>query len=193
MYNAGVEQINKAIDSSAYLEKAISSLSSAILALPESLLTRRTLGVAYLRNDDMKNAADQFTIFFEQGRHVVRQTSRRIFILTAETCSNRNLWTLIEWIFESIKNLANIHEKIKAADVSYLLGDSLIKVSKSLQSLRGAIRRKHGRIDKYHLTLSVEDGIVIMKYDDDKPYTPAIDSTPLQSLQLSSSIKLSLQ
>ena len=80
-----------------------------------------------------------------------------------------------------MKNLASIRERIKTADVSYLLGDSLIKISKPQKPKRGDTKETW-RIEKYHLTLSVEDSLVTkLKYDDDKPYAPMIDSTQFRA------------
>ncbi len=77
--------------------------------------------------------------------------------------------------------MASIHEKIKTADVSYLLGDSLIKITKPQKPKRGDTK-EIWRIEKYHLTLLVEDQLVTkLKYDGDKPYTPAIDSAQFKA------------
>ncbi|MGA7161418.1 MAG: tetratricopeptide repeat protein [Bacteroidota bacterium] len=181
LYNHGVDAINRAADTAAYLDTAIACFKTAVFVLPESVFTRRTLGLAYLRNTDMPNAAAQFTIAFEEGKDTLSaKLLGRIYLDSGNVLKTKFMEDhRVE--FETIKNLASIHEKIKTADVSYLLGDSLIKISKPAKPKRGDTKETW-RIDKYHLTLSVEDGIVTkMKYDDDKPYTPAIDSTLLKS------------
>ncbi len=177
LYNEGVAEINKAIDTSAYLEKAIASLSTAVIVLPESLLTRRTLGIAYLRDNEMQNAADQFTVSFEQGKDTLSAKLLGQIYLDSGNVLKSKFMDAHREIFASMKNLANVHEQMKAADVSYLLGDSLIKVTKPQKPKRGDTKETW-RVEKYHLTLSVQEGLVTkMKYDDDKPYAPTIDST----------------
>ncbi len=181
LYNQGVDEINRAIDTSAYLEKAIATFSTAVAVLPESLLTRRTLGLAYLRNDDMPNATAQFTIAFEQGKDTLSaKLLGRIYLDSGNVLKAKFLSAHREE-YESVKNLASIHERIKTADVSYLLGDSLIKISKPQKPKRGDTKETW-RIEKYHLTLSVEDDLVTkLKYDGDKPYAPQIDSTEFKA------------
>ena len=181
LYNQGVDEINRAIDTAAYLEKAIATFSTAVAILPESLLTRRTLGLAYLRNDDMPKATAQFTIAFEQGKDTLSaKLLGKIYIDSGNVLRTQFLAAHREE-YESMKNLANIHERIKTADVSYLLGDTLIKISKPQKPKRGDTKETW-RIEKYHLTLSVEDGLVTkLKYDDDKPFAPLIDSTEFRA------------
>ena len=125
----------------------------------------------------MPNAATQLTIAFEQGKDTLAaKLLGRIYLDSGNVLKTKFMDDNRE-VFESMKNLASIHEKMKTADISYLLGDSLIKISKP-EKPKKHDTRETWRIDKYHLTLSVEDGIVTqMKYDDDKPYSPAIDST----------------
>ena len=181
LYNQGVDEINRAIDTASYLEKAIATFSTAVAVLPESLLTRRTLGLAYLRNDDMPNATAQFTIAFEQGKDTLSaKLLGRIYLDSGNVLKTKFL-AAHRQEYESVKNLASIHEKIKTADISYLLGDSLIKISKPQKPKRGDTKETW-RIEKYHLTLSVEDGLVTkLKYDGDKPYAPLIDSTEFKA------------
>ncbi len=183
LYNQGVDEINRSIDTAAYLEKAIATFSTAVAVLPESLVTRRTLGVAYLRNNDMANAAAQFTIAFEQGKDTISAKLLGRIYLDSGNVLKTNFLAAHREEYESMKNLASIHEKLKTVDVSYLLGDSLIKISKPQKPKRGDTKEKETwRIEKYHLTLSVEDGLVTkLKYDDDKPYTPQIDSTEFKA------------
>jgi tetratricopeptide (TPR) repeat protein len=181
LYNEGVDEINRAIDTASYLEKAIATFSTAIAVLPESLLTHRTLGLAYLRNDDMANAAAQFTIAFEQGKDTLSaKLLGKIYIDSGNVLKSTFLASHREE-YETMKNLVSIRERIKTADVSYLLGDSLIKISKPQKPKRGDTKETW-RIEKYHLTLSVADSLVTkLKYDDDKPYAPMIDSTQFRA------------
>ena len=181
LYNEGVDEINKAADSAGFLEKAIGSFSTAVLILPESLLTRRTLGLAYLRNDDTPDAIAQFNIAFEKGKDTLSaKLLGRIYLDSGNVLKAKFIEDHRE-VFESMKNLSSIHEKIKTADVSYLLGDSLIKITKP-QKLKKGDTKETWRIEKYHLTLSVEGGLVTkVKYDDDKPYAPPVDSTQLKA------------
>jgi tetratricopeptide (TPR) repeat protein len=179
LYNEGVDEINRAIDTASYLPKAIATFSTAVYVLPESLMTRRTLGLAYYRNDEMEKAAEQFTVAFEQGKDTLSaKLLGKIYLDSANVLKSRFTSTYRD-DFETIKNLASIHERIKTADVSYLLGDSLIKVSKPAKQKKNETKETW-RIEKYHLTLAVDGGLVqSVKYDGDKPYMPAIDSTDL--------------
>ena len=169
LYNQGVDEINRAIDTASYLGKAIGTFSTAVVVLPESLMTRRTLGLAYLRNDDMANATAQFTIAFEQGKDTLSAKLLGKIYLDSGNVLKSTFLAAHREEYEAMKNLASIHEKIKTADVSYLLGDSLIKISKPAKPKRGDTKETW-RIEKYHLTLSVENGLVMnLKYDGDKP------------------------
>ena len=146
LYNQGVDEINRAIDTASYLEKAIVTFSTAVAVLPESLMTRRTLGLAYLRNDDMPNATAQFIIAFEQGKDTLSaKLLGRIYLDSGNVLKTQFLAAHREE-YESMKNLASIHEKIKTVDVSYLLGDSLIKISKPQKPKRGDTKRRHGEL-----------------------------------------------
>ncbi len=181
LYNQGVDEINRAIDTASYLGKAIGTFSTAVVVLPESLMTRRTLGLAYLRNDDMANATAQFTIAFEQGKDTLSAKLLGKIYLDSGNVLKSTFLAAHREEYEAMKNLASIHEKIKTADVSYLLGDSLIKISKPAKPKRGDTKETW-RIEKYHLTLSVENGLVMnLKYDGDKPYAPQIDSTQFKA------------
>ena len=107
LYNQGVDEINRAIDTSAYLEKAIATFSTAVAVLPESLLTRRTLGLAYLRNDDMPNAIAQFAIAFEQGKDTLSaKLLGKIYIDSGNVLRTKFLAAHREE-YESMKNLAS--------------------------------------------------------------------------------------
>jgi tetratricopeptide (TPR) repeat protein len=179
LYNQGVDEINRAIDTASYLEKAIVTFSTAVIVLPESVFTHRTLGLAYLRNDDYPHAAEHFSIAFEQGKDTLAAKLLGKVYIDSGNVLKSEFMTAHREQFETMKNLASIHERIKTADVSYLLGDSLIKVTKLPKAKKGDTKQKETwRIEKYKLTLSVEDELVTkMKYDDDKPYAPVIDST----------------
>ncbi|HTR81031.1 MAG TPA: tetratricopeptide repeat protein [Bacteroidota bacterium] len=177
LFNQAVDAINKAVDSTTYLDTAIVKFSLAADVLPESLMTRRNLGLAYFRKGDMANAATQLTMAFEKGNDVgAANLLGRIYLDSANTL--KDMFTNVNRnAFQEIQNLASIQEKMKADDVRLFLGDSLIAVTKGPKPKKGEAKETW-RIQKYHLTLTVEKGEVTkVAYDNDKPYTPVIDSS----------------
>ena len=78
------------------------------VVLPESLLTRRTLGLAYLRNNDMPNAAEQFSVAFEQGKDTLSaKLLGKIYIDSGNVMKSEFIAAHREQ-FETMKNLASI-------------------------------------------------------------------------------------
>jgi tetratricopeptide (TPR) repeat protein len=148
-----------------------------LIVLPESLLTRRNLGLAYFRKGDMINASAQFTIALDQGKDVLAaKLLARIYLDSANVLRMKFAEANREG-FDEVKNVSNIQEQMKSADVHFFLGDTMIAVSKPPKPKKGDTKETW-RIERYHLTLSVDGGVVVkMKYDGDKPYTPKIDST----------------
>lgn len=177
LFNQAVDEINRATDSSAYLDKAIESFSMAVEVLPESLLTQRNLGLAYFRKGDIPNAAEHLTTAFEKAKDLLAaKLLGRIYLDRGAELKAKFTEENRERI-EEMKNLSTIQEKTKAADVRFFLSDSLIQISKPPKPKKGDTKETW-RIEKYHLTLGVENGdVTSVKYDNDKPYTPQIDSS----------------
>ncbi len=177
LFNQAVEAINKAADTASYLDDAILYFKTATIVLPESLLAQRNLGLAYFRKGDVSNASIQLTVAFEKGKDLLAAKLLGRMYLDSANALKAMFTEANRQGFDDVKNLSSIQEKMKAADVHFFLGDSLIAVSKPVKPKKGDTKETW-RIEKYHLTLNVEGGDVVkITYDNDKRYTPIIDST----------------
>jgi tetratricopeptide (TPR) repeat protein len=173
LFNEGVEAINRSSDSAANVDKAIIAFTTATIVMPESVLTRRNLGLAYYRKGDIPKAIDNLTIAFDRGKDLLAcNLLGRIYLERANELRIRFTEAHRE-AFASIKNLANLHEKMKAADVKYLLGDPS-EVNKPSKPKKGDTKEEW-KYSRYNLIVSVDGDIVTaMKYS--TPYMPKIDS-----------------
>lgn len=177
LFNQAVDAINRAADSSGYLDQAIDYFTTASVVLPESLLTRRNLGLAYFRKGDMLNATAHLTVAFNQGKDLLAAKLLGKIYLDSANVLKAMFTEANRQEFDEVKLIASIQELVKSADIRFLLGDSLIAVSKPPKPKK-ADTKETWRIERYHLTLSIDGGLVEkVKYDDDKPYSPKIDST----------------
>ncbi len=178
LFNQGVEAINNASDSTGY-GTAIDLFTTAIYVLPESTLTYRNLGLAYYRASMIDNAIASFTTAFDKAQdNLACRLLGRIYLDSATVLKSRFTDTNRD-AFTAIKNLASIHEKMKAADAKYILGEP-----SSVKNLEPEKKKKKSAAEvkeewsyaQYNLTLTVEGDIVAaMKYS--TPYAPKIDST----------------
>ncbi|HTX17830.1 MAG TPA: tetratricopeptide repeat protein [Bacteroidota bacterium] len=177
LFNQAVDAINKAADTASYLDDAISYFKTAVLMEPDSLLTQRNLGLAYYRKGDMVNAESQLSIALNKGKDLLAAKLLGRMYLDSANVLKAKFLDMNRAAFDDARSLTQIQEKMKAADVRYLLGDSMISVSKPAKPKKGDTKETW-RIEHYHLTLSVEGGDVTkMKFDNDKPYAPFVDST----------------
>lgn len=173
LFNDGVEAINKASDSSANVDKAISLFTMATIVMPESVMTSRNLGLAYYRKEDIPNAIVNLTIAFEKGKDLLAcKLLGRIYLDRGNEMRTKFTEAHRE-VFASIKSLESLREKMKAIDVKYLLGNPS-EVSKPAKAKKGDAREEW-KYTQYNLIVSVDGEIVTaLKYS--TPYTPKIDS-----------------
>lgn len=174
LFNEGVEAINKAIDSSANVDKAITAFTMATVVMPESVMTRRNLGLAYYRKEDIPNAIVNLTIAFEKGKDLLAcKLLGRIYLDRGNELRTKFTEAHRE-VFASIKNLESLHEKMKAIDVKYLLGNPS-EVNKPTKAKKGDTKEEW-KYNQHNLVVSVDGEIVTaIKYT--TPYAPKIDST----------------
>ena len=174
LFNEGVESINRATDSSANVDKAITSFTMATVVMPESVMTRRNLGLAYYRKEDIPNAIVNLTIAFEQGKDLLAckllgriDLDRGNELRTKFTEAHRE-------VFASIRNLESLREKMKAVDVKYLLGNPS-EVNKPTKAKKGDAKEEW-KYNQFNLVVSVDgEFVTAIKYT--TPYAPKIDST----------------
>ena len=173
LFNEGVEAINKATDSSANVDKAITSFTMATIVLPESVMTRRNLGLAYYRKEDIPNAIVNLTIAFEKGKDLLAcKLLGRIYLDRGNELRTKFTEAHRE-VFASIRSLESLHEKMKAVDVKYLLGNPS-EVTKPAKAKKGDAKEEW-KYGQYNLMISVDGEIVTgIKYA--TRYAPKIDS-----------------
>ncbi len=174
LFNEGVEAINKAIDSSANVDKAITAFTMATVVLPESVMTRRNLGLAYYRKEDIPDAIVNLTLAFEKGKDLLAcKLLGRIYLDRGNELRTKFTEAHRE-VFASIRNLESLREKMKAVDVKYLLG-SPSEVNKPTKTKKGDVKEEW-KYNQYNLVVSVDGDIVTaIKYP--TPYAPKIDSS----------------
>ena len=178
LFNEGVDAINKASDSSANVDKAITAFTTALTVLPESLTTRRNLGLAYYRKGDNVHAAENLLIAFEQGKDVLACHVLGRLYLDQGNESRMKFSDAHREIFASLRNLATLHEKMKPVDVKYLLGNPA-EVGKPAKAKKNDTKEEW-KYPQYNLTVSVEgDAVTALKYS--SPYSPKVDSTEYYS------------
>ena len=173
LFNEGVEAINKASDSSANVDKAINLFTMATVVLPESVMTRRNLGLAYYRKEDIPNAVVNLTVAFEKGKDLLACKLLGRIALDRGNELRTKFTEAHREVFAALKNLEGLHEKMKAVDVKYLLGNPS-EVNKIAKPKKGDAKEEW-KYAQYNLTISVDDeNVKAIKYA--TPYAPKIDS-----------------
>lgn len=177
LFNQGVDAINNASDSTGY-DRAITIFSTAIYVLPESTFTYRNLGLAYYRANRMNDAVTSFEIAFTKAHDdFACRMLGKIYIDSASILKSRFMDTNRD-VFTVMKNLSLIREKMQSADVKYILGEpsSVRTAGASKKKGKAADQKEEWTYTPYHLTLTVEKGIVTSVHYSE-PYNPRIDST----------------
>ncbi|MDE3058598.1 MAG: tetratricopeptide repeat protein [Bacteroidota bacterium] len=181
LFNQGVDALNNATDLAGY-GKAVDAFSTGIYVLPESTMTYRNLGLTYYRANIIDSAVMNLTAALDKSHdEVACHLLGEIYIDSASALKSRFMNTNRD-VFTAMKNLAAIHEKMKAADVKYILGEpSSVKDLAPKKKKRGAAEvKEEWMYDKYNLVLTINgENISAVTYT--MPYAPTIDSTDLKN------------
>ncbi len=176
LFNQGVEELNKAEDSTGY-DTVIETYKLASYIMPDSFANQQNLGLAYYRKGDYDSAIAPLTVALEKMNSLfaIRILSNIYLVRANEYKSafvekNRNA-------IEEARNLEQIREKIKAADVKYFIGapSKVDKVTKG-KGKSETVVKETWTYDKYNLQVEIE-GELVTKVTYAKPYVAPIDSS----------------
>lgn len=176
LFNQGVEELNKATDSASF-DTVIETYKLASYVMPESVANQQNLGLAYYRKGDYENAIEPLTVAMNKMKSLfaIRILSNIYLVRANEfktkfTDANKDL-------LEEMKNLDQVREKIKGADVKYFIGEptTVDKETKG-KGKTAVVVSETWKYAKYDLTVTIkEDYVTAVKFV--KPYVPAIDSS----------------
>ncbi|MCK9407651.1 MAG: tetratricopeptide repeat protein [Bacteriovoracaceae bacterium] len=176
LFNQGVEELNNAGDSTGF-DIVIETYKLASYVMPESIANQQNLGLAYYRKGDFESAIAPLTIALDKMKSIfaVRILSNIYLVRASEyktkfTETNRAA-------LEEVKNVNQVREKIKAADVKYFIGEpnSIDKETKG-KGKAAVVVKETWTFAKYNLVVTVEGDLVsAVKYS--QPFESAIDSS----------------
>jgi tetratricopeptide (TPR) repeat protein len=176
LFNQGVEELNKAGDSTGF-DTVIETYKLASYVMPESVANQQNLGLAYYRKGDYDNAIAPLTAAMNKMKSLfaIRILSNIYLVRANEYKSKfteKNRTNL-----EEIKNLDQVREKIKAADVKYYIGDpSNVEKETKGKGKAAVVVGETWTYAKYNLIVTIKDEVVAsVKYS--KPYLAPIDSS----------------
>ena len=176
LFNQGVEELNKAQDSTGF-DLAIATYSLANYVMPESLTNQQNLGLAYYRKGDFESAIQPLTISAEKGKSLFAiKVLSNIFLVRANEFKSK----FVEQnrvAIEELKNLGQVREKVKAADVKYYLGEpnDISKETKG-KGKQAVVVKEIWKYTKYNLNVTIEDELVsVVNFS--APYKGNIDSS----------------
>lgn len=176
LFNQGVEELNKADDSTGY-DTVIETYKLASYIMPDSIANQQNLGLAYYRKGDYENAIGPLTAALEKMRSLIAlRILSNIYLVRANEFKSAFTEKNRERLDE-IKNLDQVREKIKAADVKYFIGEpSAIDKETKGKGKAAVVVSETWTYNKYNLVVTVKDDLVsAVKYA--KPFIPAIDSS----------------
>lgn len=180
MFNQGVEMVNKAQDSAQVLS-AVESFKMAAYMEPDSMMNNDMIGYCYYRVGDYDAAIPYLTEGFEKGKILTSCTRlSNIHLLRADE-HRRNFLSVNDEALQALKNLGNIREKMKAADVKFYLGQpsSVNKPETKTKGKKSEPAKEQWMFDNYNLILTIDgDNVSEVKYS--KPYQPNIDSSEMK-------------
>jgi tetratricopeptide (TPR) repeat protein len=182
LFNQGVDEINKAQDAAGF-DKAIATFQTASYIMPDSLTNQRNIGLAYYRKAQFdKDALDQsiapLTESFEKGKDPLSGRILGSIYFNRATEEKSKFTEANRDAMEAMKNLGNIREKMKAADVKYFIGQptSVNKPAAPKKAKKGDVQKEEWIYAPYKLTVGIEgDYVTSVKFAE--PYKPAIDSS----------------
>jgi len=176
LFNQGVEELNKAQDSTGF-DVAIETYKLAAYVLPESTINQQNLGLAYYRKGDFDNAIPPLTIALEKVKSLfaIRILSG-IYLVRANDFKTK-FAEQNKAAIDEMKNLGQIREKIKAVDVKYFIGapNSIEKETKG-KGKQAIVVKENWKYTKFNLIVVIDGDLVgAVKYT--TPYTAPIDSS----------------
>lgn len=176
LFNQGVEELNKAGDSTGF-DTVIETYKLASYVMPESVANQQNLGLAYYRKGDYDNAIAPLTLAMNKMKSLfaIRILSNIYLVRANEYKSKfteKNRANL-----EEMKNLDQVREKIKAADVKYYIGEpSNVDKETKGKGKAAVVVGETWTFAKYNLIVTIKDDMVAsVKYS--KPYFAPIDSS----------------
>jgi tetratricopeptide (TPR) repeat protein len=175
-FNDGVEKLNKAEKPEDY-DPAIEAFKLAVYLQPDSMVNEQNLGLAYYRRGDFENAVAPLTVAFEKGNSLFAiKLLSGIYMNKASEYKTKFTEDNRE-VIETKKNLDQIREKMKAADVKYILGQpESVDQEKKGKGKKTIVVSEKWSYPKYNLVVTVQDETVTgVNYS--TPYATAIDST----------------
>jgi tetratricopeptide (TPR) repeat protein len=175
-FNAGVDKLNKA-EKPEDFDEAIEAFKLGIYLEPDSATNQQNLGLSYFKKGDFDSAVVPLTIAFEQGKsmYAVKILSN-MYLNHADEYKSK----FTEQNRESMdlkKNLDQIREKIKAADVKYFIGQpEAVNQETKGKGKKAVVVKELWSYPKYNLVVTVEGEFVSgVKYT--APYVAPIDSS----------------
>jgi cytochrome c-type biogenesis protein CcmH/NrfG len=176
LFNQGVEELNKAQDSTGF-DLAIETYKLASYVMPESVANQQNLGLSYYRKGDLDGAIPPLTIAAEKSNSLFAiKILSNIYLVRASEYKSKFVEQNRATI-EELKSLDQIREKMKAVDVKYYIGEpsSVDKETKG-KGKQAVVVKELWKYAKYNLIVTIEGEFVTsVKYA--TPYKPGIDST----------------
>jgi len=176
LFNQGVEELNKAQDSTGF-DLAIATYTLASYVIPESVANQQNLGLAYYRKGDLDGAIPPLTIAAEKSNSLfATKILSNIYLVRASEHKSKFVEQNRATI-EELKNLEQVREKMKGVDVKYYIGEpsSVDKETKG-KGKQAVVVKEVWKYNKYNLVVTIEGEFVSgVKYA--VPYKPGIDST----------------
>ena len=171
LFNKGVEALNNAIDNNdPNLMLAKNYFDSTCYVMPESTMNFRNRALVYYRLGEFEKAVPDFIL---GSNNLTDNLSVKLLgdmYLELATKSKSQFTQVNAEVFENLKNLNLIQEKLKSVDVKYYLGQPT-KITKSKDKKK---KTEEWFYEKYNLNLSIDKDLV-SKVENN--FSPKIDST----------------
>jgi len=176
LFNQGVEELNKAEDSTGF-NAAIETYKLAMYVMPESTINHQNLGLAYYRKGDFDNAIPSLTIALDNANSLFSiKILSGIYLMRAGELKTK-FTEQNRTAIDEMRNLGQVREKIKAVDVKYFIGEpnSIDKETKG-KGKQAVVIKETWKYTKFNLSVVIEEDVVTsVKYA--TPYSAPIDSS----------------
>jgi tetratricopeptide (TPR) repeat protein len=175
-FNAGVDTLNNSVNPEDF-NGAIEEFKLAAYLEPDSMANQQNLGLAYYRKGEVDSAIGPLTKAIDNGNSLVAiKILSGIYMNKASEYKTKFTDENQETI-ETKKNLDQIHEKMKAADVKYFIGQpESINQEKKGKGKKAVVVKEMWSYPKYKLVVTVQDEVVTgVTYT--TPYAVPIDSS----------------
>lgn len=176
LFNDGVEKINKAEDPAGF-DAAIESFNQAIYVMPDSVVNYQNLGLAIYRKGDLDGAIAPLTLAFEKANSIYAIRILTSIYMTRATDYKYKFVEQNRDAIEEGKNIGQIRDRMKAADVKYFIGKpTSVKEEKKGRGRNAVVVKEEWTYEKFNMVVTVE-GDVVTKVNFSVPFAPKIDST----------------